>query len=66
MALLRYLFPHMKHWMFDRQRLKLEHMTHINEADWDELALSSGRVLERVAADDWEVSRLGDAGAAPV
>lgn len=66
MALLRYLFPHMKHWMFDRQRLKLEHMAHINEAGWDELALSSGRVLERVAAEDWEVIRLGGAEAAPV
>jgi hypothetical protein len=65
-ALLRYLFPHMKYWMFDRQRLKLEHMAHINEAGWSELALSSGRVLERVADEDWEVIRLGDAGAAPV
>ena len=59
MAFLRYLFPHMKYWMFDRQRLKLEHMDRINEAAWDELTLSSGRVLERVAAEDWEVIRLG-------
>jgi hypothetical protein len=66
MALLRYLFPHMKYWMFDRQRLKLEHMARINEASWNELALSSGRVLERVAAEDWEVIRLGGAEAAPV
>jgi hypothetical protein len=66
MALLRYLFPHMKYWMFDRQRLKLEHLARINEACWNELALSSGRVLERVAAEDWEVIRLGGAEAAPV
>jgi hypothetical protein len=66
MALLRYLFPHMKYWMFDRQRLKLEHMARINEAGWDELALSSGRVLERVAAEDWEIIRLGRAEAASV
>ena len=49
----------MKYCMFDRQRLKLEHMNRINEAGWDELALSSGRVLERVAAEDWDVIRLG-------
>jgi hypothetical protein len=38
MAFLRYLFPHMKYWMFDRQRLKLEHMNRLNEAGWNELA----------------------------
>ena len=59
MAFLRYLFPHMKYWMFDRQRLKLGQMERTNEAGWDELALSSGRVLERVAAEDWDVVRLG-------
>jgi hypothetical protein len=59
MAFLRYLFPHMKYWMFDRQRLKLGQMERTNEAGWDELALSSGRVLERVPAEDWDVVRLG-------
>jgi hypothetical protein len=59
MAFLRYLSPHMKYWMFDRQRLKLGQMERTNEAGWDELALSSGRVLERVAAEDWDVVRLG-------
>lgn len=59
MAFLRYLFPHMKYWLFDRDRLKLEHMDRINEAGWDELILNSGRILERVAADDWEEIRLG-------
>ena len=59
MAFLRYLFPHMKYWMFDRQGLKLEHMDRINEAGWNELVLSSARVLERVAAEDWDVVRLG-------
>lgn len=59
MAFLRYLFPHMKYWMFDRGRLKLEHMDRINEAGWNELTLNSGRILERVAADNWEVVRLG-------
>ena len=66
MAFLRYLFPHMKYWMFDRQRLKLEHMDRINEAAWDELTLSSGRVLERVAAGNWDVIRLGASEAASI
>ncbi len=59
MAFLRYLFPHMKYWMFDRSRLKLEHMDSINESNWDELTLNSGRLLEQVAARDWDVVRLG-------
>ena len=43
MAFLRYLFPHMKYWMFDRKRLKREHIAQINEAGWDELASSAWR-----------------------
>ncbi|MGI8911090.1 MAG: hypothetical protein ACR2JR_11145 [Rubrobacteraceae bacterium] len=61
MAFFRYLFPHMKYWMFDRHRLKLEHMDRINEEGWDELSLNSGRILEQVAADNWNVVRLGRA-----
>ncbi len=47
------------------QALKLEHMNRINEAGWDELASSSGRVLERVAAEDWDVIRLGQGRPTP-
>ncbi|MBA2693800.1 MAG: hypothetical protein H0U65_15120 [Rubrobacter sp.] len=61
MAFLRYLLPHMKYWMFDRDRLKLEHMDRINEEGWKELSLNSGRILERVAANDWNVVPLGRA-----
>jgi hypothetical protein len=50
---------HTKYWMFDRQRLKLEHMNRIDETGCDELALSSGRVLERGAAEGWDIFRLG-------
>lgn len=66
MAFLRYLFPHMKYWLFDQHRLKLEHMDRINEAGWDELTLNSGRILERVAADNWNVVHLGRRQAASV
>lgn len=61
MAFLRYLLPHMKYWMFDRDRLKLEHMGRINEEGWKELTLNGGRILERVAANDWNVVPLGRA-----
>ena len=66
MAFLRYLFPHMKYWLFDRQRLKLEHMAQINEAGWNELVLSSDRVLERVGANNLDVVPLGRAETAPI
>jgi hypothetical protein len=59
MAFLRYLFPHMKYWLFDRHRLKLEHMDRINEAGWSELSRNSGRILERVAVDSWDLVHLG-------
>jgi hypothetical protein len=58
MAFLRYLFPHMKYWLFDRQRLKLELMARINEAGWNELVQSSNRVLERVATNNLDVVHL--------
>lgn len=66
MAFLRYLLPHMKYWLFDRHRLKLKHMDRINETGWEELTFNSGRILERVAADDWEVVHLGRPKAASV
>lgn len=59
MAFLRYLFPHMKYWMFDRHRLKLEHMEQVNEAGWEALTLNSGRILEQVSADNFERVHLG-------
>lgn len=65
MAFLRYLLPHIKYWLFDRHRLRLEHLDRINEAGWDELALNSGRILERVTAETWEVIELGRSRATP-
>jgi hypothetical protein len=41
-------------------------MAWINEAGWNELVLSSYRVLERVAANDWDVVRLGRDETAPI
>lgn len=61
MAFLRYLLPHMKYWMFDRDRLKLEHMEQTNESGWNELLASSDQLLEKVVAKEWNVVPLGRA-----
>lgn len=52
MALLRYLGPHMKYWLFDKHRLRLEHMDGINEAAWDDLLVRGGGLMERVARQE--------------
>ncbi len=59
MAFLRYLLPHMKYWMFDRDRLKIEHMEQINESGWNDLLASSDQLLNRVVAKEWNVVDLG-------
>ncbi|MBA2693794.1 MAG: hypothetical protein H0U65_15090 [Rubrobacter sp.] len=59
MAFLRYLLPHMKYWMFDRDRLKLEHMEQINESGWNDLLASSDQLLEKIVAKEWNVVPLG-------
>lgn len=59
MAFLRYLLPHMKYWMFDRDRLKIQHMEQINESGWNDLLASSDQLLSRVVAKEWNVVDLG-------
>ena len=52
MALVRYLGPHMKYWLFDKHRLRLEHMDGIAEAAWDDLLVRGGGLMERVARQE--------------
>jgi hypothetical protein len=40
LALIRYLIPSLKHWIFDKQLLKIEHMSKINEENWNELLIN--------------------------
>ncbi len=59
MALLRYLVPSLKYWIFDKNRMKLEHMARINEQGWCQLCRSSEGLLKRVYEDTAPFISLG-------
>jgi hypothetical protein len=59
LALLRYLVPSLKYWVFDKQRLKLEYMVELNDENWDKLLSSSSVLLEHVYKKDLPVIELG-------
>ena len=59
MALLRYLMPSLKYWVFDKSRLKMEHIDKINDQGWNELCQSSNELLKQVYADTSPVFSLG-------
>lgn len=59
LALLRYLFPSIKYWVFDKQRLNLEYMVNINDDNWDKLLSSSSVLLEHIYNKDIPVIKLG-------
>lgn len=50
-ALVRYLGPSLHYWLFDAQRLRLEHLAQISDPAWDELLLHGDKLLRHVAAD---------------
>jgi hypothetical protein len=60
MALFRYLIPSMKYWLFDEQRLRLEHLEKINETGWNELLENSEKIVQVVAQKDYSVMTLGE------
>ena len=59
LALVRYLIPSLKYWLFDKRRLRIEHMLRINEQGWSELCQSSNDLLKRVYAETAPVFELG-------
>jgi hypothetical protein len=59
LALLRYLMPSLKYWIFDRSRLKIEHLQRINEKGWQELCQSSDALLTKVYKDTSRIFPLG-------
>lgn len=61
-ALVRYLIPSLKYWLFERDRLRLEHLSRINRAGWDELLQNGSRIIQLTAADLSEL-RLGSLSA---
>lgn len=59
MAFFRYLIPSLKYWLFDRDRLKREHLESINEAGWTEIEQHTGKMLALLAESDFTMVTLG-------
>lgn len=47
-ALIRYLIPSLKYWVFDQHKLRIEHLQHINATGWNDLLQSSDQLLTTV------------------
>lgn len=61
MALFRYLLPHLKYVVFDKHRLRMEHMDEIIEEEWEQI-LGNGRdILRHVSEEEMETVPLGQA-----
>ncbi len=59
LALVRYLLPSLKYWLFDRSQLQLEHMGRIADEGWAELATAGDEILKRSYAETIELVSLG-------
>ena len=59
LAFARYLMPHMKYWLFDKHRLKIEHIERINEEGWNELLQANDTILLQIAALELQMIELG-------
>ncbi len=59
MAFFRYLIPHLKYVIFDRHRLRMEHLDEIVDEEWDQI-LDNGRdILHQVGAEEMRTVELG-------
>ncbi|MGK7890414.1 MAG: hypothetical protein AB4042_13845 [Leptolyngbyaceae cyanobacterium] len=59
LALIRYLVPSLKYWIFDQHRLQLEHLESINSAGWDELLQNGDRLLTTITPSHFPTITLG-------
>ncbi|WP_013320925.1 hypothetical protein [Gloeothece verrucosa] len=59
LALLRYLIPSVKYWLFDQHRFRLEHQNKINEEGWNNLLNNSDALLEVVCKSESSLIQLG-------
>jgi hypothetical protein len=62
MAFFRYLVPSMKYWLFDKQRLRCEHLERISEQGWQEIEKQTSRIMRIVTAEDFPSLALGLSG----
>lgn len=58
-AMIRYLIPNLKYWVFDQHRLQIEHLEHINDDAWDQLLENNDQILEKVTKVDPSTITLG-------
>jgi hypothetical protein len=59
MVFFRYLLPTLKYWLFDRQRLRLQHLERISGEGWDELVGNSNDMLRLFLSDSLPVVSVG-------
>ncbi|MCB2155190.1 hypothetical protein KQI84_09905 [bacterium] len=59
LALIRYLLPSLKYWVFDRRKLELEHMRRLNDEGWDQLLAASDELLTKTYQKEDAVFVLG-------
>ena len=48
LAFFRYLTPSIKYWVFDKQRLEIEHLKKINDTGWNELLKTTDSILDKI------------------
>lgn len=58
-ALIRYLAPSIKYWVFDKNKLELKYLKDINEKGWNDLMASSEIILNNVLVEQSESIELG-------
>jgi len=59
LALLRYLIPSVKYWVFDKKKMEIEYLDKLNQNKWDELLKNSDEILKMVNIDQLEEINLG-------
>ncbi|TAL69296.1 MAG: hypothetical protein EPN82_07075 [Bacteroidetes bacterium] len=59
LALIRYLVPSLKYWVFDKTRLKLEYIEKINENGWSEIIVESNIILNKIISTESNRFELG-------
>jgi len=59
-ALVRYLLPSLKYWIFDRDQIKLEHLQKINDRGWNELLENGDCLFGRITGINSPLIILGD------
>lgn len=60
MALVRYLAPSVKYWVFEKAELKLLHMESVTNKEWDSLLQNGSLILEKYYSEDLVTFILGE------